>query len=379
MLNWDSEQIFLDGDQYFDDLVKAIDESSHSITVEMYIFNNDYLGKKIANHLITAAHRGVKIQVIVDGVGSYTFFDKFHDLFQKNGVAIKVYNPLPFVHPFFGELKFWRKIQAFLMRFIRLNKRDHRKIITIDEKIMFCGSFNITVEHTRQHHENPWKDMGVRVSGENVKFAVLNFKKIWRLRDYYRYKKQIKKLNLTAWKQNPLRLNNNPLMKRFFYKDLLKRIQKAQGKVWLTTPYFIPKRKLIRTIGLAAKRGVDVRLLISLRTDVLMFRTLQYFYYPYLIKKGVKVFLYTDSVLHAKNVIIDDWTTIGSSNLNHRSILHDLEFDLVVEDRKNVEEIENNFVQLSRDSKQVLKTNLEKRPFWDKLLGRLFFTFKYWF
>ncbi len=379
MLTWDTEHIFVNGDDYFDNLVNSIDQAKNYITVEMYIFNDDPLGKRLSTHLIQASRRGVKVQVVVDGVGSYSFFDKLNKLFLDNGISVKIYNPLPFIHPFFGELKFWKKIHVFLTRFVRLNKRDHRKIVTIDEKVMYCGSFNITVEHIKLHTEKPWKDMGVRVTGENVKFAVLNFKKIWKLRDYYRYKKYIRKLNFPHWKNQPLRINNNPLMKRYFYKDLINRIKKSQDRIWLTTPYFIPKRKLIRTIGIAAKRGVDVRLLISLRTDVLMFRTLQYFYYPYLIKKGVKVFLYTESVLHAKNVIIDDWTTIGSTNLNHRSFLHDLEFDLIVENQENINDTADHFLSLLTYSKQVFAESLKQRPLWDRILGRLFFTFKYWF
>src|SRR5688500_6514568 len=103
-----------------------------------------------------------------------------------------MYNPLPLYHPYRGKLSILRKCQVLFSRLNKLNRRNHRKIITIDHRIMYACSFNITSEHTSYHKEKAWKDMGVRVTGDYVKFAVLNFKKIWKLRDYYRYKKHLK-------------------------------------------------------------------------------------------------------------------------------------------------------------------------------------------
>lgn len=376
---WKSEDIFYDGDEYFDHLIKDIDRAQHYITVEIYIFNDDLLGKKLTSHLLNAHQRGVKIQIIVDGIGSYGFFDKLHGIFQKKGIMVKMYNPLPFYHPYYGKLSFIRKIQVFGARLWRLNRRNHRKIITIDHTIMYTGSFNFTAEHTSDHLEKPWKDMGVRVTGDHVKFAVLNFKKIWKLRDFFRYKKQLKGAVNLNWRQSPIRLNNTLFMKRYYYKNFLQRIQKAEKRIWLMTPYFIPKRRLIRTLGKAAKKGVDVRVIISLKTDVQFFRWLQYFYYAYLLKKGVKVYQYTDSVLHAKSYIIDDFITIGSTNLNHRSFIHDLEVDLAIQDSDNKKDIEEHFLTSTMTQKTITLEGLKHRPLMERVLSRLFFLFKYWF
>lgn len=376
---WKSEQVFLDGDEYFDQLLKDIDLAQHSITVEMYIFNDDLLGKKVCNHLINAHQRGVKVQIVVDGIGSFGFFDKLNAVFLKRGIVVKMYNPLPFYHPFYGKLTYFKKFQTLGMRIWRLNKRNHRKIITIDQHTMYTGSFNITAEHTKYHVDIPWKDMGVKVTGDHVKFAVLNFKKIWKLRDYFRFKKQMRGQKNINWRVSPLRLNNTLFMKRYFYKNFLQRIKKAEKKIWLMTPYFIPKRRMIRALGKAAKRGVDVRIVISFKTDVKFFKWLQYFYYAYLLKKGVKVYQYTDSVLHAKNYIIDDFMTIGSTNLNHRSFMHDLEVDLVIQDVDNKKKVEEHFIASSETQREITLEGLKQRPLWDRILSRLFFTFKYWF
>lgn len=380
MINfWKSEKIFFDGDEYFNRLIEDIDRAQFYITIEMYIFNDDIVGKKIIEHLINARQRGVKIQIIIDGVGSYHFYDKLHDLFFAKGIIVKMYNPLPFYHPYYGNLTILKKIQIFGIRLWRLNRRNHRKIVTIDQNIMYTGSFNITVEHTHHHSEKPWKDMGVRVEGDHVKFAVLNFKRSWKLRDFYRYRKQNPMSVNINWKKSPLRLNQTLFMKRFFYKSFVKNIAKSKRRVWLMTPYFIPKRRLIRALGKAAKRGVDVRLIISYKTDVTFFKWLQYFYYAYLLKKGVKVYQYTESVLHAKNYIIDDLITVGSTNLNHRSFLHDLEVDLVIQDEDNKRRIGEHFMSSIRAQRSITLDSLKLRPLWEKVLSRLFFLFKYWF
>jgi cardiolipin synthase len=375
---WSSEKVFLNGDEYFKHMLEDIDRAQEYISVEMYMFNNDPIGKKLADHLISAHSRGVKVQIIVDGIGSFSFFDKLHGLFSRKGIVVKIYNPLPFYHPYFGKLSILKKFSIVGARLWRLNRRNHRKIVTIDHNIMYAGSFNITVEHTSQHHEKPWKDMGVRVTGDHVNFAVLNFKKIWKIRDYYRFKRQNRHALLISWRISPLRLNQTIYMKRFFYKTFLQRIQRSKERIWLMTPYFIPKRRLIRAMGKAAQRGVDVRLLISQHTDVKFFKWLHYFYYGYLVNKGVKVYHYTDSVLHAKNYIIDDFMTIGSTNLNHRSFIHDLEVDLVIQEDDNKTKIEEHFLASSSAQKSITLEALKMRPFWDRILSRLFFLFKYW-
>ncbi len=378
MSYWESEELIFNGDEYFDRLIRDIEAARESITVEVYTFNDDLLGKKLAAHLVAAHIRGVKVQVIVDGVGSYNFYERLYGVFEKKGIQVKTFNPLPFLHPFYGNVTFVRKFQKFFLRAMRLNKRNHRKIVTIDENIMYSGSFNFTAEHTSFFHANAWKDIGIRVTGQMVKYAVLNFKRNWRLRDYYRYKKQLKKLPRSNWRHSPLRMNHTLMMKRYFYKNFMNHIHRAQKRIWFVTPYFIPRRRIIRLLGAAAERGVDVRLLTTWKTDIKLFRTLQFFYYPYLLSKGVKVFQYSDSVLHAKNYIIDDWMTVGSTNLNHRSLIHDLEVDLVIQEETNKKMLEEYFLEMTGKLELVSIESMKARTFLDRIMGRLYFLFRYW-
>lgn len=377
---WQTEDIFFEGDLYFASLLADISRAQQSISMEVYMFSEDRLGHKIQEALIAARERGIHIQIIIDGIGSHNLSRDFLEKFYQAGIRIKVYNPLPFFHPLYGNLKWHKKFAITNKRALRINKRNHRKIFIIDESILYTGSFNISSTHTSDHFELAWKDLGVRVTGDDVKFATLNFKKNWKLRDFYRYKKLLRKKKIHfQWKHFPLRLNQNLLMRNFFYIDLVGRLKKAQDRIWLITPYFIPKRRIIKLLARAAQRGVDVTIIISDKSDVALFQTLQYFYYGYLLKKGVKIYHYTNTVLHAKNFIIDDWMTIGSSNLNHRSFIHDLEVDLLITKEGNKELIVKHFEESLLTADRVTQEVLDQRPWYDKLLGRILFTFKYWF
>jgi cardiolipin synthase A/B len=373
---WKKEEIFLSGEKYFERIISDIGSARSWVTVEMYIFNDDVLGKRVAQALIEASRRNVTVQLLVDGVGSHRFFQTLYPLFAQEKIGVKVYNPLPFLHPYYGKLNIYGKLHALGVRLLRLNKRDHRKIITIDEYVLYAGSFNITSEHTKIGTEQAWKDMGVRVQGEHVKFAVMNFLKSWRLRLYYQYKK--KNRSLLSWKQSPIRLNSTIFMKRYFQKQFLNNMNIAQKRVWLMTPYFIPQRNFIKSLAKAAHRGVDVRLLLSQKSDVGIFRTLQTFYYPFLIKSGVKVYLYNESVLHAKTYLFDDWMTVGSSNLNHRSLMHDLEVDLIVQSEQNHKIIEDDFAQTVSTLRPLSLEDLKQTSIFDQFLTKVFFIFRYW-
>jgi len=373
---WDHEKLFFDGDDYFNQLIEDIQSAKSLITCEMYIFKNDELGNLICRELIRAKARGVKIQVLVDGVGS---FDFDAETLKRQGIQVKFYHPLPFYHPYFGELNLRKKTQALLKRISNLNRRDHRKIITIDSKIMYVGSFNITAEHTHLHKEEKWRDMGVRVEGEKVQHTVLHFQKLWSLREYYQYRRKLKNFFWKKSRFSPLRLNYSLFIRRSLYLDLLRRMSKARKRIWIMTPYFIPQSNFIRKLAQAAKRGIDVRLIISAKTDVSIFKTLRFFYYPYLINKGAKIYHFDATILHAKNLIIDDWMTIGSSNLNHRSLLHDLEVDLVIQGNQNKQLVSSNFLQELKSMSPVTLDDLKRRTLLDKFLSRLLFLFRYWF
>jgi cardiolipin synthase len=161
------------------------------------------------------------------------------------------------------------------------------------------------------------------------------------------------------------------------YKNLLKRIGKAKNKVWITNAYFIPNNLFLRCIKKSAQKGVDVRIILPNKSDVEGIKWATYIFYKKLIKSGIKIYAYEPSILHAKTIIIDNWFLVGTSNLNHRSLLHDLEIDIEIQSdsakQKILEQYEEDFTQ----SKLITLSNLPKTNLIQKIVGRLFMLFKY--
>ncbi len=376
--SWETEKLFFEGDDYFGSLLSDMDSATESITMEMYIFEQDQVGELFADKLKHAAKRGIKVQLIVDGVGSYHFFDKFYGELLESGVEVRMYNPLPFYHPTFEDLSLWQKIRLLGVRLWHINKRNHRKITIIDEKILYTGSYNITSDHSARFNKNSWLDAGVRLTGDAVKFAVMYFKRTWKMKEYRTYRKQLKKQYKLNWKRMPLRLNTSIRMRMFMARDLKKRIKTSTSRVWITTPYFIPTRSFIKELARASRRGVDVRLLISAKTDVKIFNFLQYFYYPYLLKNKVKIFRYTARVLHAKNYIIDDWMILGTTNLNHRSLIHDLEVDTVIGNHDNKLMMAKHFTDECASVSVLTLEDLKKENIFTRFITTIIFIFRYW-
>lgn len=376
--SWETEKLFFDGDDYFESMMTDMDNATQSVTMEMYIFEQDPIGEIFVNKFIALKRRGIRVQLIVDGVGSYHFFDRYYGLLLEHGIEVKMYNPLPFYHPQFGNLSFFQKLKLLGIRLWHINKRNHRKITIIDEKILYTGSYNITADHSSKYNKVAWLDAGVRLTGDAVKFAVLHFKRVWKIKDYFRYKKTLKKQYKLNWKRMPLRLNSSVRMRIFLSRDLKQKIKTATSRIWITTPYFIPTRSFIKELARAARRGVDVRLLISAKTDVKLFNFLQYFYYPYLLKNGVKVFRYTPRVLHAKNYILDDWMILGTTNLNHRSLIHDLEVDTIIGEHDNKLKLAQHFQDECAHQPALTKEELKKESLLTRFITSIIFIFRYW-
>ncbi|MCE3012035.1 MAG: phospholipase D-like domain-containing protein, partial [Proteobacteria bacterium] len=175
-----------------------------------------------------------------------------------------------------------------------------------------------------------------------------------------------------------IRLNQNFRLRRSLYKDFLKRLKKSKKRIWLVTGYFQPKRSIINSLKAAARQGVDVRILLSTKSDVFYYSLLQTYYHYELLDAGVKIFEFDPSIIHAKNYFIDDWITVGSTNLNYRSFMHDLEVDIRIQHPQNKKLLEKNFQEQESASTPLTFEQLNLRPWWKTIASRLIFLFRYW-
>jgi cardiolipin synthase len=308
-------------------------------------------------------------------------------------VAVRVWHPplwvvfSPLRWPAIMLRRLWRASVAVR----RLNRRDHRKVCVIDGRVAWVGSFNIDGRHLRSlHGDAAWRDCGARVSGGAVRFLGRAFARAWR----------------HAWKLGPrltppvpllplataaltgrhsgrarrkegslVRLNDGLRLRQRNHRELIRRIRHATGRVWITSAYFLPAPALLRALGKAAAAGADVRVLIPGNSDVVFMPWIAWAFAHKLAKLGVGVWEY-HGMIHAKTVVIDDWACVGSTNLNQRSWLHDLEADVVVTTPESRQALEQAF---TTDIARARRVGMgAQRPTWQRVCGRLGLFFAYW-
>jgi len=179
--DWASEKVFDNSGAYFEDLISSLGNATKTINLDYYIFEYDALGKRVIEALIAATNRGVKVQVIVDGIGSERSAGVVASILSHNGIRVNIFNPLPwYLNNYRWSLKQGRWLEKMFHFFASLNTRDHRKLCTIDSKIAFCGSLNIAQYHVDAGPgKNRWHDYGVKLEGKNVAMLDRDFYSLW--------------------------------------------------------------------------------------------------------------------------------------------------------------------------------------------------------
>ncbi len=317
---WAEEQIYFDQGDYFQAILSEISSARHSIEMESYIFELDAIGMAVTSALREAALRGVRVRILVDGMGTWFTQDRLEKGFEGSRVQFKVYHPFSF--PWFGAS--------------HLNKRLHRKLWIFDHRTAFTGSFNITGAANR--------DTGVRVRGGPIHLLSDAFERLWS-----RDPRKIHRKTRLGW----VRLNENKRMRRANVQDLVRRMRESGKRIWITNAYFVPPLFLLRVLCRAGLRGVDVRLLLPARPDHVFMKWMAETFYRTLLLSGVRIHEYGESFLHAKTLLMDDWVMVGSTNLNHRSLIHDLEVDVVLHEAHSREVLRERFERDLESSREL--------------------------
>lgn len=379
--SWASEELFFDGDDFFLAFEKNLDGARQTIDLETYIFRDDVLGRRIAEALSQAAQRGVTVRLIVDAVGSLGWVRSFGPQLSRAGVSYLVFNELPgWTHL---EFRRWpSSVLSAIKRFIRsINFRDHRKICIIDDQIAYLGSMNISSVHLSSvYGKDAWRDTGVRITGGDMQQLSAAFNRVWLRKASGRvlsWKKRLKKSTPVEADSGLVLLNDTRHRRSRHYRTLLRRIKSANSKVWITNSYFIPHGSLLRALRKAARAGVSVIILVPSKSDVFFIPWVTPAFYLGLLKAGVKIYEYAPSILHAKTLIVDEWAIVGSSNLNHRSLFHDLEADVVLSNAEAKESLERRFVEDLHASIEISFSHWRGQPFFKKLVGAAALVFRY--
>lgn len=366
---WDEEELFYSGDEYFSQLLRAINAAKSTIVFETYIFEKGTLGDRMVSHLVAATKRGVKIRMIVDGWGSPTFIYDYYPQLKAAGIQVKFYRVTPWILKRMpGDPR--SLIRRILLRWKTVNRGNHRKFCLIDRHELWVGSFNVSDKHLREvQGDEAWKDVGVRVRGTDLRYARRAFERAYR---------GWRALNLPSRNPRLLLLNDSFLHIRHTRGAHVRRMKKAEKRIWLATPYFVPIGRVFRLLSRQARRGLDVRLIIPEKNDVWIVKWISLPLLRSLARKGVKIFIYKPRFSHQKIFIADDWICVGSTNLNHRSFLHDLEMDVVITRDDNKQTILEGYVRDQRLSQAFDSSDWAQLAWWKRALSSVFLILKYW-
>jgi cardiolipin synthase len=321
-----AEQLFFDGKEYFDSLLEGIRQATRSVDFETYIFEDDGIGERVLAALTEAATRGVKVRLLVDGFGSRKSAARIATRLAGTGVQFRVYHPIRFA-----------KALCARRALLRMNRRDHRKVCRIDSSMAWVGSFNVSDVHLKASRgHGPWRDSAIQVGDRSLEPLALAFDRAWTGRSLP---------NVAMLASDPgILLNCTYLLRRSRNRELADRIRGARERVWIVTPYFSPDHHVRKALREAGRRGVDVRILLPKASDSFGMPWVNAHFSKRLSRDGVSFFLYKPTFLHAKFAIVDEWAALGSANLNHRSLHHDLEVDVVAREPETIRTLDAQFL-----------------------------------
>ena len=372
--------LFFEGDDYFDAALEVCRQAQTEILLEFYIFDLDRVGFDLLAALRDQRQKGVRVCLLIDGVGSLSWISSLQAWCDNHDIEFRVFHPLPFRQQLLRR-NLWQYVQHFSEFFRTVNKRNHRKMILVDNQVAFTGSFNVSQVHSRKiRGESRWRDTGIKV--ENLKSNHLreSFFEIWykssadRRFPFKDRKRSVGRSKLSSF----LRLNHRFELRYSLLRDLNRKIKRAKSRVLITNAYFLPNRSILRSLAQASKNGAYVALCLPAKTDVKAVRWASRVIYRYLLKNGIYIYEYQPRVLHAKSLIIDEFAVVGSMNLNHRSLIHDLEIEVGFRDPQLVQQLLEHWDLDIHSSSPVTSHDLDSVPFWEKWLSVFFFWFRYW-
>lgn len=347
------------------EVLKDINQAKHSIKMVFYIWYPGGLVDKVANALILAAHRGVTINLLIDAAGSAKFFrsQMYKDFLKADIKVIKALEVKP--------------LRIFLRR---IDLRQHRKIIIIDEHIAYTGSMNMVDPNYFKQNAGlgQWVDVMVRTTGPTVNVLSGIYSWDWELETGDREMPPVPNHLTEEFQIQPVQVvPSGPGMPVYLISQVLNlAINQAEHSIRITTPYFVPSTDLLETIKLTAQRGITVDLIIPHKNDSLMVKWASRAFYQELLECGVRIHEFYGGLLHTKSVVIDDvFCLVGTVNLDMRSLWLNFELTLAIDDivfTKQLAQLQQSYI----DHSYLIELETWKtRSLYSRFLERLFYLF----
>lgn len=341
-------EVLTNGQKTFRALFSALEIAKDHIHLEYYIFHNDGIGRDILNLLMRKASEGVKVRVLVDGLGNRSLEKRFGEL-RKAGVETAGFYPVRF--PFFSR---------------RLNLRNHRKIVVIDGLVGFLGGLNVGDEYlSRNKKIGFWRDTFLKLEGDSVNFLQTVFLNDWNVATH-------EDINGPLYYPRPLQLGSQltqiaatgpdsdwgSMLQIFFVA-----LTSAEKTIYIETPYFIPDEGSVMALKTAALSGVDVRIILQGVPDHKLTYWASHSYIEELLESGVRIYRYQKGVLHAKILILDSKIgVVGSTNFDIRSFSLNFEISAFIYEWAFAHRLEQDFHQDLDDSEELMLEEFKLRP-----------------
>ncbi|GEM_PF-76146 len=351
-----SHKLYSDPPRFYEAMLKDIRQAENYIYLEFYKFGNDEVGIQFRDELTKAAARGVQVKLLLDSWGvSYT------ETFFSELIALG------------GEVRFFRKILYTFDFFTKNHRRNHRKFLLIDDQISYMGSANITA------YSLQWRESMIRFTGS----ITLMFKRSF-LESYKIYNKYI--FNKFAYKKSKIidhfeLVEDMPSIYRQRVKTKLERLmRKAKREIIIETPYFLPGHRIRKILADAAKRGINVKIILPMHSDVRSIDLLSSKYLGYYYSNKIKLVFYTLNNLHAKLLLIDGETFgLGSPNIDYRSFRYQHEVMLFGTNKGIIEDIRQHINATLLNCQNFDHVSWLRRPRIEKILGWLLLPFRHMF
>ncbi|HSH51687.1 MAG TPA: cardiolipin synthase, partial [Bacteroidales bacterium] len=363
-----SVKLLLNGEEKFPELLNALKNAKSHIHLEYYIYENDETGNSIADMLIKKAQQGVEVRFMYDDFGSHNLGRNFIRKLEENGIETA---------PFY-KIKWYALVN-------RMNYRNHRKIIVIDGKISFIGGINISNKYrndTQPKNDLYWRDTHLMIDGPATFYLQYMFLCDWNFSaknkmrfgpgyfPKYPQKDKIRDELVQIVPSGP-----DSKLPVIFY-SILNAIGVAKKQVLITSPYFIPGESLMDALIIAAKSGIEIKLLIPGKSDSIIVNSAARSYYKKLLRHGARIFEYKKGFVHSKVMIIDDsLAVVGSANMDYRSFDLNFEANAMLYSKIITEQLQKAFNNDIEQSSEIKSSDWLNRPkyihLYEKLVGLL--------
>jgi cardiolipin synthase len=351
-------QLYHETAQAFADMFQAIEQAEHHIHLEYFIVRADRTGSRLLDLLTRKAKSGVEVRLLYDAVGSLTLHTWFiRPLRQAGGQCV----PFLTINP--------------LRRRIQVNLRNHRKITVIDGRVGFTGGINIGDEYLgRDPHFGYWRDEHLRLEGPAVSCLQMIFAEDWEFAsgEPLRGNKYFPPVEPVGEALVQI-VDSGPDQAKNANRDLIfAAITLARRRVWIATPYFVPDAGLQDALRLAARLGVDVRILLPSIADHWLVFFARQTYIEELLDEGIQFYEYLPGMMHSKMMLVDDnWGYVGSVNFDNRSLRLNFEVNCVLHSPAELAELQTAFENDFAKSKRIEPAAFRQRPFTVKLAAQV--------